>query len=56
MLFRSLLKFNAIPNRANEPKKIVGINAKIQNSLDFFPKVGLTEGLQRTLEWWKNNV
>lgn len=51
-----LLKFNAIPNRANEPKKIVGINAKIQNSLDFFPKVGLKEGLQRTLEWWKNHV
>ncbi len=48
-----LLRFDKkIP--ANEPKLIVADNTKLKTEIKWSPKYDLIEGLDETIEWWKN--
>lgn len=50
------LKFNALPKRAGETAHFFCDNKKAKAILGWSPKVGLEEGLKRTIGWFKNNM
>jgi nucleoside-diphosphate-sugar epimerase len=47
-----LLRFGAVPYYEGEPMLIVADNAKLRTS-GWTPRIGLAEGLKRTVEWWR---
>lgn len=47
-----LLRFGAVPYYEGEPMLIVADNAKLR-STGWAPRIGLPEGVARTVEWWR---
>lgn len=47
-----LLRFGAVPYYEGEPMLIVADNAKLR-STGWSPRIGLPEGVARTVEWWR---
>jgi len=47
-----LLKLGAIPCRPEEPAKLVADVSRLTSELGWQPRVGLDEGLDRTIAWW----
>jgi nucleoside-diphosphate-sugar epimerase len=50
------VKWNAFPPRPNEVWRLCGDNTKMKKFFGWEPKIGLEEGLKRTIETWKNLV
>jgi nucleoside-diphosphate-sugar epimerase len=54
---RDLLKFGEIPQRPEQNMLIAGDNKKFINSFTLsHDPIGITKGLQRTIDYHKNNV
>ena len=49
---KELLQFGAIATGAGEPPQLVANTSRLQNELQWSPKYSLTEGLNRTIDWW----
>ena len=48
------IAWNTIPERPIRVTWLVGDGSKIERELGWKPKVGVDEGLRRTVEFWKN--
>ena len=48
------VNWNTKPKRPGEIYLLNSTNHKITSRLGWFPKVGLSEGLDKTIESWKN--
>lgn len=53
--FAGKIKWGAIPTYFEEPV-VVGNNSKLRDLVKFTPKYTLDEGLQQTINWWKENI
>ena len=49
-----LLRLGAIPTSPNDPERLVPDVARLR-STGFTPKYTLDDGLELTIEWWRNN-
>ncbi len=58
-LVGNLMQFTAVPEWGSMPAKQwdtnvwVGDGSKIYDELDWYPKINLVNGLQKTIDWWK---
>lgn len=50
----SNIKMGVIPNRPDMPDSILGTHTKLSTSTGWYPKIGLNEGLTKTIEYYKN--
>jgi nucleoside-diphosphate-sugar epimerase len=48
-----LLRIGAMPARANDSPLVVADIAKIRTEIGWQPRFALDEGLQATVEWWR---
>ncbi|MBR9976802.1 MAG: NAD-dependent epimerase/dehydratase family protein [Bacteroidetes bacterium] len=48
------LRTDALPYRPNEAMRLFGSNEKARTLLDWQPRVGLDEGLQRSIAWYRS--
>jgi UDP-glucose 4-epimerase len=48
------LLFGTLPKRPGETKHFFSNNHKAKNFLGWFPKISLDEGLEKTIDWYKN--
>jgi nucleoside-diphosphate-sugar epimerase len=46
--------FGAVPTTAGDPVLLVGDNQRLANEVGWMPRVGLREGLSRTIEHWRS--
>jgi nucleoside-diphosphate-sugar epimerase len=47
-----LIRLGALAARADEPSRLVADTTKLSELVGFRPRVGLREGLRRTVTWW----
>ncbi|MEW6214096.1 MAG: NAD-dependent epimerase/dehydratase family protein, partial [Nitrospirota bacterium] len=50
------LLIGALPKRHGETKHSFCSDEKAKNLLGWFPKIGLNEGLERTINWYKKDI
>jgi nucleoside-diphosphate-sugar epimerase len=53
---RSKLRIGALADRPGEIRRMFADARKAGRLLDWFPRVGLEEGLARTIEWYRRFV
>lgn len=51
-----LIQLGALPQRSGEPPELVGHAARLRDELGFTPAIGLREGLERTVSWWREQA
>jgi nucleoside-diphosphate-sugar epimerase len=54
--FRGQINWNAIPPRPREIKWLVADNKKARTQLRWTPKTGLQEGIDKTIQGWKDHM
>jgi len=50
---RDLIQLGAVPSPPNEPGLLVADVQRLREEVKWYPKYGLDEGLDQTIEWWK---
>jgi nucleoside-diphosphate-sugar epimerase len=53
---RELLEIGALPPRPGDPDEIVAAVARLRSEVGFVAAVGLDEGIEQTVAWWRNAV
>lgn len=48
-----LLDIGALPARAGDPAELVADVARLRDEVGFVPAIGLDEGIERTVAWWR---
>jgi len=51
-----LLKFGAIPSRANDAPLVVADVGRLLNEVKWQPRFSLEEGLKHTVDWWRQTL
>lgn len=51
-----LLKFGAIPSRANDAPLVVADVERLFNEVKWQPRFSMEEGLKHTIEWWRHRL
>ncbi|MHB8243041.1 MAG: NAD-dependent epimerase/dehydratase family protein [Solirubrobacteraceae bacterium] len=51
-----LLQWGALPQREGEPAQLVADTARLRDEVGFESVVGLGEGIERTVAWWRERV
>jgi nucleoside-diphosphate-sugar epimerase len=49
-----LLDVGALPARPGDPDELVADVARLREEVGFVPVIGLTEGIERTVAWWRD--
>jgi nucleoside-diphosphate-sugar epimerase len=44
-----------VPQRPGEPPELVGDVGRLRDEVGFTPAIGLREGLERTVSWWRGH-
>jgi nucleoside-diphosphate-sugar epimerase len=50
-----LVRLGAVPPRPGEPPELVGDIGRLRDEVGFTPAIGLREGLERTVSWWREH-
>ena len=50
-----LVQVGAVPQRPGEPPELVGDIGRLRDEVGFTPAIGLREGLERTVSWWREH-
>ena len=50
---RELVRFGENPSPVNEPRLLVADVERLTNEVGWTPNYGLGQGLEQTIEWWK---
>jgi nucleoside-diphosphate-sugar epimerase len=53
---RELVSLGSRPMPANETPLVVADISRLSNELGWKPQYDLDTGLNKTIEWWKNNI
>lgn len=48
-----LIQWGALPRREGEPAELVADVGRLEHEVGFRPLVGLKEGIERTVSWWR---
>lgn len=48
-----LVRFGALPDRPGDPPQLVADARRLTDEVGFRPRVGLAEGLEQTVAWWR---
>jgi nucleoside-diphosphate-sugar epimerase len=48
-----LVRWGALPRREGEPRELVAEVGRLHDEVGFRPRVGLAEGIERTVAWWR---
>jgi nucleoside-diphosphate-sugar epimerase len=48
-----LIQWGALPRREGEPRELVADVGRLEHEVGFHPRVGLREGIERTVAWWR---
>lgn len=51
-----LIQFGTIPTPKEEPHLLVADISRLCNEVGWSPKYGLNQGIQETINWWKNRL
>ncbi len=51
-----LVEFGAIPMNPHEPKAMVGSATRLRQEVNFSPRIGLGEGVTRTIKFWRQAI
>jgi nucleoside-diphosphate-sugar epimerase len=51
---RDLVQLGALPDRADDPPRVVAEVAKLTGECGWTPKFDLDSGLERTIHWWRS--
>lgn len=51
-----LLDVGALPPRPGDPDELVADIARLRDEVGFAPRIGLEEGIARTVEWWRQRA
>jgi nucleoside-diphosphate-sugar epimerase len=49
------LTFGTIPYRHNQPMHLIGDISRLRGATGWVPRVGIEDGLRRTVEWYRRN-
>jgi nucleoside-diphosphate-sugar epimerase len=52
----ALVRLGALPNRDWEPMFVCGSNGRLREATGWSPRRGRTEGIQSTVEWWRERL
>jgi nucleoside-diphosphate-sugar epimerase len=50
------IDFGALEPRAGDPPRIVADVTRLREEVGFVPRVGLSEGIRGTVEWWRRDL
>ena len=51
-----LVRAGALPQREGEPPEIVADVRRLRDEVGFAPRLGLAEGIGRTVDWWRSQA
>jgi nucleoside-diphosphate-sugar epimerase len=51
-----LVRWGAVPQREGEPAELVADVSRLSDEVGFSPAVGVREGVERTVEWWRERA
>ena len=51
-----LLQIGSVPVKENEPEFIVADASRLKNELSWHPKINLSTGLDKTIDWWREKL
>jgi nucleoside-diphosphate-sugar epimerase len=51
-----LLDVGALAPRAGDPEELVADIARLRDEVGFVPAIGLDEGIERTVDWWRHGL
>ncbi len=51
-----LVRLGALPQRAGDPERLTADVRRLREEVGFRPAVGLAEGAERTVQWWRRTL
>ena len=51
-----LVRLGALPQRAGDPERLTADVRRLREEVGFRPAVGLAEGAERTVQWWRQTL
>jgi len=51
-----LVRLGALPQRAGDPERLTADVRRLREEVGFRPAVGLAEGAERTVQWWRGTL